>query len=155
MIFVFAWLTSLSMISRFTHVTVQFSSVAQSCPTLCDPHGLQHTRPPCPSSTPRAYSNSCPLSPWCHPTISSSVVPLSLHLQSFPPSESFKMSQFFTSGGQTFEVSASTSVLPVNAQDWSPLGWTGWISLPFKWLLGVFSNTTGPKHQYFSAHLPL
>ena len=117
------------------------------------PHGLQHGRPPCPSSTPRAYSNSCPSSPWCHPAISSSVVPLSSCLQSVPASESFKMSQFFASGGQTFGVSASTSVLPVNAQDWSPLGWTGWISLQSKGLSRVFSNTTVQKHQLFGIQL--
>ena len=91
------------------------------------PHGLQHTRPPCPSPTPTVYPNSCPLSWWCHPTISSSVIPFSSHLQSFPASGSFPMSWLFTSGGQSIEVSASTSVLPMNTQDWSPLGWTGWI----------------------------
>ena len=92
-------------------------------------HGLQHARPPCPSPTPRACSKSCPVSRWCHPTISSSVVPFSPCPQSFPASGSFQMSQFFTSGGQSIRVSASTSVLPMNTQDWSPLGWTGWISL--------------------------
>ena len=107
----------------------QFNSVSQLCLTLWDPHGLQHARPPCPSPTPGVYSNSCPLSQWCHPTISSSVVPFSSHLQSFPTSGSFPMSQFFPSGGQSTGVSASTSVLPMNTQDWSPLGWTGWISL--------------------------
>ena len=103
----------------------QFSSVTQSCPTLW-PHGLQHARPPCPSPTPRVYSNSCPLSQWCHPTISSSVVSFSSHLQSFPASGSFQMSQLFASGGQSIGVSASTSVFPMNIQDWFPLGWTGW-----------------------------
>ena len=98
------------------------------------PHGLQHARPPCPSQTPRAYPNSCPLSQWCHPTISSSVVPFSSHLQSFPASGSFPMSQLFTSGGQSTRVSASTSVLPMNTQDWFPLGWTSWISLQSKGL---------------------
>ena len=93
------------------------------------PHGLQHTRPPCPSPTPGVCSNSCPLSQWCHPTISSSVVPFSSSLQSFPASGSFHMSQFFTSSGQSIGVSASASVLPMNIQDWFPLGWTGWISL--------------------------
>ena len=106
----------------------QFSSVAQSCPTLCDPHGLQHARPPCLSPTLRVYSNSCP-SQWCHPTISSSVIPFSSCLQSFPASGSFQMSQFFARGGQSIGVSASASVLPMNTQDWFPLGWTGWISL--------------------------
>ena len=93
------------------------------------PHGLQHARPPCPSPTPRVYSNSCPLSRWCHPTISSSVVPFSSCLQSFPGAGSFPMSQPFASGGQSTAVSTSTSVLPMNTQDWSPLGWTGWMDL--------------------------
>ena len=107
--------------------TVQFSSRAQSCLTL-RPHGLQHTRPPCPSPTPGVYPNSCALGRWCHPTISSSVVLFFSCLQSFPASRSFQMSQFFTSGGQCIGVLASASVLPMNIQDWSPLGWTGWIS---------------------------
>ena len=93
------------------------------------PHGLQHTRPPCPSPTPRAYSDSCPLSRWCHPAISSSVVPFSSYLQSFPASGSFLMSQFFASGGQSIGVSASASVLPVNIQDWFPLGWTDFLAV--------------------------
>ena len=105
----------------------QFSSV-QSCTTL-QPHRLQHARLPCPSPTPRDYSNSCPLSRWCHPNISSSVILFSSCLQSFPASGSFQMSRLFASGGQSIGVSASTSVLPMNTQDWSPLGWTGWISL--------------------------
>ena len=134
--------------------SVQFSSVAQLCPTL-QPHGLQHARLPCPSSTPRVYSNSCPLSRWCHPTISSSVVPFSSRLQSFPASGSFQMSQFFTSGGQCIGVSASTSFLPMNIRDWFPLGWTGWISLQSKGLSRVFSNTTVQKHQFFSTQLSL
>ena len=113
------------------------------------PHGLQHARLPCPSTIPRAYSNSCLLSWWCHPTISSSVGPFSSCLQSFPASGSFPMSQFFKSGGQNIGVSASTSVLSMNIQDWSPLGWTGWISLQSKGLLRVFSNTTVQKHQFF------
>ena len=119
------------------------------------PHGLQHTRLPCPSPPPRACSNSCPLSQWCHPTMSSSVVPLSSCPQSFPASGSFPMSQFFTSSGQSIGVSASTSVLPMNTQDWSPLGWTGWISLRSKGLSRVFSNTTVQKHQFFWAQLSL
>ena len=106
------------------------------------PHGLQHARPPCPSPTSRVYSNSCQLSRWCHPTISSSVVPFSSYLQSFPASGSFQMSQFFTSGGQSIGVSASASVLPMNIQDWFPLGWTGWIFLKSKELSRVSSNTT-------------
>ena len=107
--------------------------VSKSCPTLCNPMDcMQHTRLPCPSLSPRACSNSSPLSQWCHPTISSSVVPFSSHLQSFPASGSFQMSQFFTTGGQSIGVSASASVLPKNTQDWSPLEWTGWISLQSK-----------------------
>ena len=117
------------------------------------PHGLQHTRPPCPSPAPGVYSDSCPLSRWSHPAISSSVIPFSSRLQSFPASRSFQMSQFFTLGGQSIRVSASTSVLPMNIQDWFPLGWTGWISLQFKGLSRVFSNTTVQKHQFFSAQL--
>ena len=119
------------------------------------PCGPQHARPPCPSPTPRAYSNSCPLNRWCHPTISSSVNPFSFHLQSFPASGSFQMSQFFASGGQSFGVSASTSVLPVNIQYWFLLGWTGWISLQSKGLSKVFSITTVQKHQFFNAQLSL
>ena len=113
------------------------------------PHELQHARPPCPSPTPRVYPNSCPLSPWCHPTISSSFTLFSSCPQFFPESGSFPMSQLFASGGQSIEVSASTSVLPMNTQDWSPLGWTGWISLQFKGLSRVFSNTVVQKHQFF------
>ena len=120
---------------------IQFSSVAQSCPTL-RPHGLQHSRLACPSPTPGACSNSCPSSQWFHPTISSSVVPFSSHFQSFPASGSFPMSQFFASGGQSIGVSASASVLPKNIQDWFPLGWNGWISLQSKGLSRAFSNTT-------------
>jgi len=119
------------------------------------PHGPQHARPPCPSETPRVYLNSCPLNIWCHPTISSSVVPFSSRLQSFPASGSFQMSQFFASGGQSIEVSASASVLPMNIQDWFPVGWTGWISLQSKGLSRVFSNTTVQKHQFFGAQVSL
>ena len=103
------------------------------------PHALQHTRPPCPSPARGVYSNSCPLSQWCHPTISSSVVPFSSSFQSFPVSGSFQMSWFFASGGQRIGVSASASVLPMNIQDWFPLGWTGWISLQSKGFSGVFT----------------
>ena len=131
-----------------------FSSVAQLCPTL-RPHGLRHTRLPCPLSTTGACSNLCTSSWWCHPTISSSVVPLSSCLRSFPASGSFPMSQFFTSVGQSIGVSASASVLPMSIQDWFPLGWTGWISLQPKGLSTVFSNTTVQKHQFFSAQLAL
>ena len=115
------------------------------------PHEPQHSRPPCPSPTPGVYPNPCPLSRWCHLTISSSVVPFSSCPQSFPASGSFQMSQLFTSGGQSTGVSASTSVLPMNTQDWSPLGWTGWISLHFKGFSSVFSSTTVQKHQFFNA----
>ena len=121
--------------------SVQFSSVAQSCPTL-QPHELQHTRPPCPSPTPGVHPNPCPSSLWCYPTISSSVIPFSSCPQSFPASGSIPMSQLFAWGDQSIGVSASTSVLPINTQDWSPLGWTGWISLQSKGLSRVFSNTT-------------
>ena len=127
--------------------SVQFSHSVMS--DSLQPHGLQHPRLPCPSPTPRACSNSCPSIQWCHPTISSSVVPLSSHLQSFPASGYFPMSQFFTSGGQSIGVSASASVLPKNIQDWFPLGLTDWISLQFKGLSRVFSNTTVQKHQFF------
>ena len=132
-----------------------FSSVQFNRSVVSDSlwrHGLQHTRPPCPSPTPRACSNSCSSSCWCHPTISSSVVHFSC-LQSFPASGSFPVSQFFTSGGQSIGVSALTSVLPVNIQDWFPLGGTGWISLQSKGLSRVFSNTTVQKHQFFSTQL--
>ena len=117
------------------------------------PHELQHSRPPCPSPTSGVHPNPCPSSRWCHPTISSSVVPFSSCPQSFPASGSFQMSQLFASGGQSIGVSASTSVLPVNTQDWSALGWTGWISLQSKGLSRVFSNTTVQKHQFFSTQL--
>ena len=118
------------------------------------PHGLQHTRLPCASPTPGAYSNACPSSQWCHPTISSSVVPFSSCLQFFQPaSVSFPMSQFFISGGQSIGISASASVLPLNIQDWFPLGWTGWLSLQSKGLLKVFSNTTVQKYQFFGTQL--
>ena len=129
-----------------------------ACPVVSDslrPHGLQHAGPPCPSPTPGAHQNSCPLSRWCRPTISSSVVPFSSCLQSSPASGLFHMGQVFASGGQSIGVSASTSVLPMNTQDWSPSGWTGWISLQSKGLSRVFSNTTVQKHQFFSAQLSL
>ena len=132
---------------------ITFSSVQSSCSVMSDylrPHGLQHTRLPCPSLTPGAYSNSCPLSWWCHPTISSSVIPFSSCLQSCPTSGPFQMSQFFTSGGQSFGVSASASILPMTIQDWFPSEWTGWIFLQSKGVSRVFSNTTVQKHQFFS-----
>ena len=112
----------------------------------------QHVRPPCPSPTPGVHSDSCPSSQWCHPAISSSVFPFSCP-QSLPASESFPMSQLFTSGGQSIGVSALAAVLPMNTQDWSPLGWTGWISLQSKGLSRVFSNTTVQKHQFWTVHL--
>ena len=142
----------LSDIRMMSSVSVQFSHSVLS--DSMQPSGLQHSRPPCPSPIPGIYQNSCPLSWWCHPTISSSVVPFSSHLQSFPASGSFLMSQFI-SGGQSIGDSASTSVLPMNTQDWSPWGWTGWISLQSKGLSRVFSNTTVQKHQFFSAQLSL
>ena len=133
--------------------SVQFSSSLVSYSLR--PHEPQHTRLPCPSPAPGAYPNSCPLSRWCHPTISSPVIHFSSCPQSFPASGSFQMSQFFTSGGQSIRVSASTSVLPVNTQwtQWFPLGWTGWISLKSKGLSKVFSNTTVQKHQFFYTQL--
>ena len=136
-----------------THISVQFSHSVMS--NSLQPHGLQHSRLPCSSPIPRACSNSCPSSRWCHLTISSSVVPFSSHLQSFPAPGSFPMSQFFASGGQSSGVSASASVLPMNTQDWFSLGWTGWISLLSKGCSRVFSNTTVQKHQFFGAQLSL
>ena len=132
---------------------VQFSRSVMS--DSLRPHELQQVRPPCPSPTPGVRPNppKCPLSRWCHPASSSSVVPFSSCPQSFPVSGSFPMSQFFPSGGQSTGVSASTSVLPMNTQDWSPLGWTGCISLQSKGLSRVFSNTTVQKQQFFSAQL--
>ena len=141
-----AWIFSL-------RTSVQFS-VSVVSDSLW-PHGLWHARPPCLSPTPGVYSNSCPSSWWCHPTISSSVIPFPSCLQAFPASGSFQMSQFFTSCGQSFGVSASPSVLPMNIQDWFPLGWTGWISLQSKGLSRVFSNTTVQKHQFFGTQLSL
>ena len=136
---------------NYRETIVQFS-----CSVVSDslqPHGPQHARPPCLSPTPGVYPNSCPLSRWCHPTISSSVVPFSSCLKFFPASRSFQTSQLFASGSQSIGVSASTSVLPMNTQDWSPLRWTGWISLKSKGLSRVFSNTTVQKHQFFSGQL--
>ena len=132
----------------FSHIWVQFSRSIVS--DSLQFHRLQHARPPCPSRTPRACSNSCPSCQWCHPTISSSVVPFSSCLLSFPASGSFPMSQFFASGGQNIGASASASVLPMNIQDWFPLGLIGWISLQSQGLSRVFSNNTVQKHQFFS-----
>ena len=131
-------------------------SVQFSCSVMSDslrPHERQHSRPPCPSPTPRVYPNPCPLNQWCHPSVSSSVVPFSSRLHSFPASGSFTVSQFFPSGGQSIGVSAS--VLPMNIQNWFPLGLTGLISLLSKGLSSVFSNITVPKHQFFGTQLSL
>ena len=130
-----------------TFASLQFSLVAQSCPTLW-PHELQHARPTCSSPSPRFHSYSHPQSRWCHPAISSSVVPFSNCPQSLPASESFPMRQLFARGGQNTGVSALASFLPKNTQDWSPSEWTGWLSLQSKGLSRVFSNTTVQKHQF-------
>ena len=140
------------------NISNQFSSVQFSCSVMSNSlwsHGLQHARPSCPSPTPVACSNSCPLSRWCHLPISSSVIPFSSRLKSFPASGSFPMSQFFASGDQSIGVSASASVLPMNIQDWFPPGFTGLISLLSKGLSRVFSNTTIQKHQFFGAQSSL
>ena len=144
--------------NHFKLQSVQFSHsvVSDSLRPMSDslqPHESQHTRPPCPSPTPGVYSISCPSSQWCHPAISSTVVPFSSCPQSLLASGSFPVSQLFASGGQSIGVSASASVLPMNTQDWSPLWWTGWISLQSKGLSRVFSNTIVQKHQFFGAQL--
>ena len=133
--------------------SVQFSRSVVSDSSW--PYELQHARPLCPSPTARVHPNPCPLSQWCHPTISSSVIPFSSCPQSFPASGSFQMSQLFPSGGQSIGLSASVSVLPMNIQGWLPLGWTGWVSLQSKGLSRVFSTTTVQKHQFFGAQLSL
>ena len=138
------WLQSWQLSVQFSHWVVSDS---------LGPHELQHARPPCPSPTPGVHSNSHPSSRWCHPGISFSVVPFSSCPQSLPASESFPMSQLFTWSGQSTRVSALASVLPTNTQDWSPLEWTGWISLQSKGLSRVFSNTSIQKHQFFGAQL--
>ena len=142
---------------RCTHLCVHYSTIYDSQHMFSSlvsdslwPHGLLHARLPCPLPAPGACSNSCPLSQWCHPTISSSILPFSSCLQSFPASRSFPMSQFFTAGGQNTGVSAPASVLPMNIQDWFPLGLTGWISLLSKGLSRVFSNTTVQKPTHGS-----
>ena len=153
---------SITVLSQYPTWCIQMlkskSSFQFSCSVVSDclrPHGLQHARLPHPSPTPRACSNSCPLSQWCYPTTSSSVILFSSCLQSFQASGSFPMSRFFPSGGQSIEVSASATVLPMNIQDWFPLGWTRLISLQSKGLSRVFSNTTIQNHQFFSAQLSL
>ena len=141
---------------RFFTVWAIISSVQFSRSVVSDslrPHESQHARPACPSQTPGVYSNSCPSSRWYHPAISSSVIPFSSCPQSLPASGSFPMSQLFPWGGKSIVVSASASVLPMNTQDWSPSGWTGWISLQSKWLSRVFSNTIVQKHQFFGIQL--
>ena len=158
------WVRKIALKLLYTHKNTQanifftcnVSSVQFSCSVVSNslwPHESQHAKPPCPSSTPRVHSNSCPSSQWCHPAISSSVIPFSSCPQSLPASGSFPMSQFFTWGGQSIGVSASASVLPMNIQDWSLLGWTGWISLQSKGPSRVFFNTTVQKHQFFGVQL--
>ena len=148
-----SWYTpnSIFVLSCFSSV----HSVAQSCPTLCNPMNYSMPGLPVHHPTPGVHLNPCPLSRWCHPTISSSVVPFSSCRQSFPVFGSFQMSQLFASGGQSIAVSASASVLPMNTQDWFPLGWTGWISLQSSGFSRVFSNTTAQKHQFFGTQLSL
>ena len=136
-----------------TEYSIQLSLSVVS--NTLQPHESQHTRPPCPSPTPRVHSNSCPFIPWCHPGISSSVIPFSSCPQSPPASGSLPMTQLFSWCGQSIGVSASTSVLPMNTQNWFPWGWTGWISLQSKGLSRVFSNTTVQKHLFFGAQLSL
>ena len=148
-------MTDVSYYNASIIMLVQFSSVQFSHSVMSDslqPHELQHTKPPCPSPTPGVHPNPCPLSQWCRPTSPSSVVPFSSYAQSFPASGSFQVSQLFASGGQSVGVSASKLVLPMNTQDWSPLGWTGWISLQSKGLSRVFSNSIVQKHQFFGTH---
>ena len=148
--YMYGWVTSLSIWNY--HNIVNRLSVQFSCSVMSDslqPHESQHTRPPCASPSPGVHSNSCPLSRWCHPAISSSVIPFSSCLQSLPASEYFPVSQLFAWGGQSTGVSALASFLPKKCQGWSPSEWTGWISLQSKGLWRVFSNTTVQKHQFF------
>ena len=150
----FSFLSSgYEFICSFKEFCVQFSHSV--VPNSLQPHEPQHARPHSPSPTPRVHPNSCPLSWWCHPTISSSAIPISSYPWSFPASGSFQMSQLFASGDQSIGVAASTSVLPMNTQNRSPLRWIGWISLHFKGLSKVFSNTAVQKHQFFGAQLSL
>ena len=150
------WLIESKSCRKTLHKYVKNASVQFSCSVVSNSlwrHESQHTKPPCLSPTPRVYSNPCSSSQWCHPTFSSSVIPFSYCSQSIPASGSFPVSQLFTWGGQSTGVSASTSVFPMNTQDWSPSGWTGWISLKSKGLSRVFSNTIVQKHQFFGAQL--
>ena len=147
--FLFIWIYSEFLLNSFQFSLVHFSRSVVS--DSLRPHESQHTSPPCPSPTPGVHPNSCPSSRWCHPAISSSVVPFSSCPQSCPASESFPMSQLFTWGGQSTGVSALASFLPKSSQGWSPSEWTGWISLQSKGLSRVFSNTTVQKHQFFGA----
>jgi len=150
----FGHITDLHFLTNFIlESSVQFNRSIVS--DSLRPHALQYAKLPCSSPTPRACSNSCPSSWWGYPTISFSVVPFSSCLQSFPASGSFQMSQLFTSDGQSIGISSSASVLPMNIQDWLPLGWTGWISLQSQGLSRVFSNTTVQKHQFLGAQLSL
>ena len=158
--FVLAWSYLTPYLQEKLHKSIsEWVSSVQFCHSVLSdslrPHELQHATPPCPSPTPGVHTNPCPSSWWCHPTISSSVIPFSSCPQFFPASGSFPMSQLFALGGQSIGVLASTSVLPKNTQDWSPLGWTGWISLQSRGLSRVFCNTTVQKHQFFSAQLSL
>ena len=155
---VYFWLSLIVLYIPRSGLAWSYGSVQFSLSVVSNslwPHGLQHARPPCPSPTPGAYPNSCPSSRWCHSTISSSTVPFSSCLQSFPVSGSFSMSQFFASGGQSTRASALASVLPMKILDWFPLGLTGFICLQSKGLSRVFSNTTIQKHQFFHAQLSL
>ena len=144
---------AVSYSNSFSVCTLRFQFSPSIVSDSLWPQEPQHARPPCPSPTATVHPNPCPLSGWCHPTILSSVVPFSSCPPSFPASRSFQMSQLFASGGQSIGVSASTSYLPMNTQDWSPLEWTGWISLQSKGLSRIFSNTTVQKHQFFSTQL--
>ena len=157
---VYFWLSIIVLYIPRSGIAWSYGSVQFSFSVVSNslwPHGLQHARPPCPSPTPGVHSNSCPSSRWCHSTISSSIVPFSFCLQSFPASGSFSMSQFFASGGQSTRVSASASasILPMKILDWFPIGLTGFICLQSKGLSRVFSNTTVQKHQFFGAQLSL
>ena len=149
------WSHSTHFISSCMHLSASVQFIHSVVSDSLWPQKLQHARPPCASPTPSIHPNPCSLSQWCYPTISSSVVPFSFFPQSFPATGSSQISQLFESGDQSIGVSVSASVLLMNTQDWSPVGWTGWISLQSKGLSKVFSNTTVPKHQFFSAQFSL